>query len=588
MTGAVAAIRALPHGGMDDATRSMRLPPNVRATVSPAVTTLRWAAMGYGLLFTGFEFAAPDASSRSYAAVMATAVCLFLTTWRTVLPVRLGSADATDSVPPLLDVVLLGVAVGAADGLGSPYIFCVVVAITVVAFGWGTARGAIALGVGLAAMALGTVLGPGWASSELDAQRQAAVLAFMVLTTAGAAYLRARLCDSEEHRSELHGQVDRLAEANELLDLLNVVARTLPGSLTLREALDRSRRQLTDAFGAQVICLLTHDEHAEDWVPKLAQGCALRTSYPTEELPQPLAESMRSGAPFLVTDVAATPLAPIEAGCGSGMYLPLSARGTVIGLLGLEHPDHGRWDERDLELLAGMGDVLALTLDNARWFGRLRSLGAEEERVRIARDLHDRLGQWLTYISFELERITASEGERTDELERLQGDVASAIDELRETLRQLRSGVSDDKSLAVLGQETVLRFSERCRIAATFTAADPEERLPVPLENELLRILQEALNNVDRHAKADLVEVTWTVTGGNFELCVRDDGRGFDTARGVRDSAYGLVGMRERADVIGARLEITSRPGTGTTVRVVAGGEPEGAGRPAPDLEVTT
>lgn len=568
---------------MDDATRSLRLPPNVRATVSPAITTLRWAAMGYGLAFS-----APEAFRGSYAAVMATAVCLFLTTWRTVLPVRLGAADTTDAVPPLLDVVLLGVAVGADGGLESPYIFCVVVAVTVVAFGWGTARGAIALVVGLASMALGTALGPGGLADQLDDQRQIGVLAFLLLTVAGAAYLRARLCDSEEDRSELRHQVDRLEEANELLDLLNVVARTLPGSLTLREALDRTRRQLGDAFGAQVICLITHDEHAEDWVPKLAQGCALRTSYTTDELPGRLAETMRSGSPLLVSDGAATPLPPVQEGCGSGMYLPLSARGTVIGLLGLEHPETGRWDERDLELLSGMGDVLALTLDNARWFGRLRSLGAEEERVRIARDLHDRLGQWLTYISFELERIIASDGDRTDELERLQGDVASAIDELRETLRQLRSGVSEDKPLALLGQETVQKFSERCRIPATFTATDPDERLPVPLENELLRILQEALNNVDRHAKASKVEVTWAVTGGNFELCVRDDGRGFDTARGVRDSAYGLVGMRERADVIGARLEISSRPGAGTTVRVVAGGEPEGAGRPAPDMEVIT
>ncbi|MBU6217321.1 MAG: histidine kinase, partial [Acidobacteria bacterium] len=73
------------------------------------------------------------------------------------------------------------------------------------------------------------------------------------------------------------------------------------------------------------------------------------------------------------------------------------------------------------------------------------------------------------------------------------------------------------------------------------------------------------------HAKADSVEVTWDVRGGNFELVVADDGRGFDTARGVRDSAYGLVGMRERADVIGARLTIESRPGQGTQVRVAAG-----------------
>jgi signal transduction histidine kinase len=108
-------------------------------------------------------------------------------------------------------------------------------------------------------------------------------------------------------------------------------------------------------------------------------------------------------------------------------------------------------------------------------------------------------------------------------------------------------------------------------VEATFTVANPGDRLPVPVENELLRILQEALNNVAKHARAEHVEVLWNVDGGNYELRVSDDGRGFEIARGVRDSAYGLVGMRERADVVGAQLLLDSRPGEGTTVRVVAG-----------------
>ncbi len=569
VTDAVAAIRALPHGGMDDATRRMDLPPTARAAVSPAVMALRWGALGYGLVF-----AAPQAFRGEWSAVFATAVCLFLTTWRTVLPVRLASTDRWGALAPIVDVAVVGLAVGVDGGVQSSYFFCVLATVVVAAFGWGRTRGAVALLGAVATMALGTAVGPVGLAAQWDDQRDLAAVVVLVLAVLAAAFIRSRLVEGEEAREELAGEVERLSEANDLLNLLNVAARTLPSSLTLREALARIRTQIGSSFEPRVACLLTWDEHAEEWVPKLADGCALRPAYRNGDLPAALALALDDAGPVLLTDLTSAASAPIVEGMGSGIYLRLDARDRTIGLLGLEHPTIGHFDAGSARTLAGLGEVLALTVDNARWFGRLRSLGAEEERVRIARDLHDRLGQWLTYISFELERImsTRPEGsEESRELQRLHGDVQAAIDELRETLRQLRSGVSEDRPLAQLGEEVVTRFAERSDVAARFTALHPGDRLPVPVENEVLRILQEALTNVERHAKADSVEVTWDVRGGNFELVVADDGRGFDTARGVRDSAYGLVGMRERADVIGARLTIESRPGQGTQVRVAAG-----------------
>ena len=96
----------------------------------------------------------------------------------------------------------------------------------------------------------------------------------------------------------------------------------------------------------------------------------------------------------------------------------------------------------------------------------------------------------------------------------------------------------------------------------------------MPVENELLRILQETLNNIDKHAQAGNVSVTWNVNGPTASLTVTDDGRGFDPSKGVRESAYGLVGMRERADVIGARISVDSAPDHGTTIHVEVGTTP--------------
>lgn len=216
--------------------------------------------------------------------------------------------------------------------------------------------------------------------------------------------------------------------------------------------------------------------------------------------------------------------------------------------------------------------ALALTIDNVRSFGRLRTIGADQERTRIARDLHDRLGQWLTYISMELEHIIGEVPESTS-LQSLHGTVQTAIEELRETLRQLRTKVSDNESLAMVGKAMADRFTQRTGIATTFTVTNPGESLRVNVENELLRILQESLNNVEKHAKPENVNIIYSVSDGRGELSIIDDGKGFDTGGSIRDTSYGLMGMRERADVIGATLQIESARGAGTTIRVRATNE---------------
>src|SRR6185436_20542027 len=110
-------------------------------------------------------------------------------------------------------------------------------------------------------------------------------------------------------------------------------------------------------------------------------------------------------APSL-TEVGGPGLSPKA---GSGLYAVLAARGAIIGVLAVEHASERHFTGRDLELLKGFVEPVALAIDNARWFGRLRTVGADEERTRIARDLHDRIGQSLAYLAFELDRIVTTE-----------------------------------------------------------------------------------------------------------------------------------------------------------------------------------
>ena len=139
--------------------------------------------------------------------------------------------------------------------------------------------------------------------------------------------------------------------------------------------------------------------------------------------------------------------------------------------------------------------------------------------------------------------------------------------ELRETLYQLRTTVTDEEGFVPLAEPYLKRWSDRTDVDASFEAICPERRLPRQVEQELWRIFQEALTNVERHADASTVHVTWDCSDPGARLVVRDDGAGMDTTRAAPER-YGLVGIRERADAIGARVRFSSEPGSGTTLSI--------------------
>jgi signal transduction histidine kinase len=544
----------------DPSHRQLRVPPSTRTVLAPLVAALRWCAV-----VLGTALAAPDAVNGSVGLVVTTSICLYLTTWRTLRPLRLGARERSAQAAAISDAVLLGVAIGMSGGLVSAFVACLIVAAGVASFGWGLRRGAVTAAAGVVATlvvaaASGQDLGLASASGWL-------VLVLMVTALLAASVARTRLADAEGRRRQIAGRLDALAETNELLHVLNRVARTLPSSLDLQQAVAATRAQLIDTFDASVLGLVMRSEVNRTWSPLLTEGLALAPTMAGDAaLPRRLGDTIAADAPVLVRDLAGTGLG---AASGSGIYTPLRTRGRVVGALGIEHPEVGRYSDRDLRLLAGLGDALALTIDNARWFRRLRILGAEEERARIARDLHDRLGQWLTYIGFELERIKSSPTPgAAAELDALHADVQRAIDELRETLRQMRTSVTEEQSLAEIASDLAQRWARQSGVHVDVVASESDDRLPVAVENEVLRIMQEALNNIGKHANASRVVVDWRVTPAMARLRVADDGDGFDESRGVRETAFGLVGMRERAEVIDAELVVTSSPGAGTTIEV--------------------
>ena len=237
-------------------------------------------------------------------------------------------------------------------------------------------------------------------------------------------------------------------------------------------------------------------------------------------------------------------------------------------MLVLEHGTEGQLGTREARLIEGLLEPAALAIDNARWFARLRTVGAAEERTRIARELHDRIGQSLAYVAFELDRILKrAEGQVVhDDLQRLRADVRSVVGEVRETLYDMRTDVTESRGLVDALDGFLGRVRGRAGIETSFRHHETA-RLPVPQEREMWRIAQEAISNVERHARASHLSVQWRCDGSTALLVVADDGQGFPIGRAGRIDSYGMVGMRERADAIGASLEFDSTQGRGTTVR---------------------
>lgn len=190
----------------------------------------------------------------------------------------------------------------------------------------------------------------------------------------------------------------------------------------------------------------------------------------------------------------------------------------------------------------------------------------EEERARVARDLHDQVNQSLTGVLLRLE-ATRSEAppELAPEIEETSRLAHQAMDELLTVARQLRPTALDDLGLraAIAG---LVEELDPAGVSADFSCQDDPSGLDPDIQLVIYRVSQEAIGNAVRHSGASSIEVTLARRDDSFELIVTDDGSGFSFDQAT--SGLGLGGMRERAILVGGELDIESRSGHGTTVRL--------------------
>ncbi len=282
------------------------------------------------------------------------------------------------------------------------------------------------------------------------------------------------------------------------------------------------------------------------------------------------------------------------------LSVPLISRsGSLVGVFNVHARERRDFSDRDVGFLRSTSSLVAAAIEHANLFRALaekeaaledlvgRTIEAQEdERRRVATEIHDGVTQQLVSVWYRLQaarRHLPAAPERTRrELNKAQELVDTALDEARVAIHDLRPTTLDDLGLGPSIRALVPRsLGDDVSIEL---AVEDDISLPLHHEVALYRIAQEALNNVRKHAAASRVEVTLRREDGEIVMRVADDGRGFDPVSVREDrpaTSFGLLGISERASLLGGRLTVESAPGGGTALEVrVPGQERPSGGAP--------
>jgi signal transduction histidine kinase len=256
----------------------------------------------------------------------------------------------------------------------------------------------------------------------------------------------------------------------------------------------------------------------------------------------------------------------------AGLWVPLLVQDRTIGVISaydkLSASD-ARFTDEDVRLAEIFATRAAVAVELSQRVERdalRRVVAAQElERRRLARELHDETGQALTSILLGLKQLEGKEApEAVGALREL---VVTTLQDVRRLAVELRPKVLDDFGLVPALERLTQGFAEHTGIAVDLEASALTERPPVEVETAIYRIVQESLTNVVKHAQANSVSVVLTRGHGRIKAVIEDDGTGFEP-EGTIGEGIGLVGMRERIELLDGSLAVESNPRSGTTIAV--------------------
>ena len=350
--------------------------------------------------------------------------------------------------------------------------------------------------------------------------------------------------------------------------------------LDLEEVLQTLVDVAADILEADKSSLMVWDAHHERLVEGAARGFSPTTLAHMSFAPgEGIAGRVATGdGPVIVKDVHTDPRVARRItdpeGIRSFMHVPIEIGDQVFGVFNVSYTQPRAFGDEERRLFTALAQRAALVIENAQLYERAQELAVVEERSRLARDLHDAVTQTLfsaSLIADVLPRIWERDPDAAwGRLEEVRELTRGALAEMRTLLLELRPAALADAEMGELLRQLAEATTGRARVPVTVDVTE-ECALPPDAKVALYRIAQEALNNVAKHAGAGHATVSLCCEPGRVELCVSDDGRGFDPSE-ISPDSLGLGIMRERVEAIGATLTVDSQIGCGTEVRAIWSG----------------
>jgi len=381
--------------------------------------------------------------------------------------------------------------------------------------------------------------------------------------------MRRQLLAHITEQSRLNDTLERLvaAQGDELVrhhTVLSGLDQVIQTPLSLKAMLSQILTQTLSASQLRQGAIFLRDDPTNTLRPAVTERLEARQ---LDDLRALAEEAIAHRAPLQSADASSAPPLP-------ALSIPLVLDEDVLGALVLVDDHSQTLARHQITLLSAIAGQTALLIRNDQLYARLKAQAIAEERSRLAREIHDSVVQTVGYLKLQVERMHGwLQEENLSRLKREMDDLAAVLEEVyasaRDAIAGLRVGLNPGDTLESTLAEYTQSFAGRYGLPVELVVQGNPVPLPATTILHLLRIVQEGLTNIRRHARAAHAWVTLNYQSDALRMTIGDDGDGVDPASLERAGARGVVFMQERVESVGGQLSIVPRSPRGTAVRVM-------------------